>query len=139
MKLTELYNQLIQDIVDKFAKRYYKEEFKENDYHYEIIDYQGIKDWPIEICDEYYSIDEIITVEHHNIPIKVLRNFYDLNLATDWKPWINLYNYWKQDLDPVEYEKERLDQIIKSEKKVKEAENIFLEELKKYDKVKKIY
>jgi hypothetical protein len=44
MKLTELYNQLIQDIVDKFAKRYYKEEFKENDYHYEIFDYQGIKD-----------------------------------------------------------------------------------------------
>lgn len=61
-----------------------------------IKDYKWVLLWPINIWDNYFSIDDILMATEHNIPCKVLQEWYDLYIETDWKPWINLYNYWKK-------------------------------------------
>jgi hypothetical protein len=39
------YNQIIEQIVDEFARRYYKECFNEREYKdFQLMDYQGIND-----------------------------------------------------------------------------------------------
>jgi hypothetical protein len=58
---------------------------------WEKIDIKRIK----ENLNIYLKKNDIIMVTEHNIPCKVLQEWYDLYIETDGKPWINLYYYWE--------------------------------------------
>ena len=93
------YNNLIQDIVKNFAIRYYNEwedeKVEVDNTDYRIINYAWINQWPVDICDMFFSIDDILIAEMYNIPIETFIEYYDLCLSKKWIPGINLYNYWK--------------------------------------------
>jgi len=90
-KIIQKYNEIIYKIVDNFAKRLYKEIYNEDEYEFDFMDYQGIKQWPIEILGEYYSLDDIILAEHLKIPTKVVQDY------NQWKEKnYNLYSYYKK-------------------------------------------
>lgn len=91
------YNDLIEKIVKEFATRYYKELFNEDDPDYRLIDYEWINFWPLEISDEYYSIDDMLMTIKYDIPLKLVSEYYNkwLEAHLDNKElWINLYNYY---------------------------------------------
>ena len=95
MKLITKYNKVITEIAEEFAKKFYKEWFWEDDYEYQLMDYKWIYHM-IEICDEYFNFDDILMTLEYNIPIKTLRNWYNLSLeaSMEWKHYdYNLYNY----------------------------------------------
>ena len=120
------YNKLIEQIVDKFATRFYKEMYNEDESYYDIMNYVWINFWPIEISDLFLNIDDILVSEMHEIPSKIFTDYYDLcldsyNEKNKW-PWINLYNYWrKKTLDNELLEHERLNDLERSKEKVKKA------------------
>lgn len=101
MNIIQKYNETIYEIVDNFARRFYKEIYDEDEdeYEFDLMDYEGIKQWPIEIWEEYYSLDDIILAEHLQIPTKVVQNYneYNLELYEQWKEKdCNLYSYYKK-------------------------------------------
>ena len=122
------YNKLIEQIVDKFATRFYKEMYWEevDESYYDIMTYIWINQWPVEISDLYLNIDDIIVSEMYQIPSQIFIDYYDLCLdsyteKSEW-PWINLYNYWrKKTLDNELLEHERLNDLKASEESVKNA------------------
>ncbi len=122
------YNKIIEEIVKEFAIRYYKECFNERKYKdYRLIDYQGIKNWPLEICDEFYSINDILITIKYNIPLKIVREWYNKSLEVNykWETMENLYNFFrktcykeslKKSEENVKKAKEELEKIIKGSK-----------------------
>ncbi len=50
------YNSIVCDIVDDFAKRYYKEEFDEDEYDFDCMTYQDIALGPVEINDRFFDV-----------------------------------------------------------------------------------
>lgn len=91
------YNELVKKIVFSWAKRYYKELYNEEldeKWDLDIMEYKGILLWPINICDEYHSLDDILMAEKYNIPAKIMQERYEKYLETEWKwGFPNLYNY----------------------------------------------
>ena len=120
MQLIKEYNDIIKKIIDNFWVRYYKELYNEDydERDVRIIDYQWISSWPVEICDNYYSIDDILISEFHQIPCKIMQEWYDVNLENyENKDYIkiNLYNYWrKKTISKEILEKEKEDDLKKS-------------------------
>ncbi len=122
------YNKIIEEIVKEFAIRYYKECFNERKYKdYRLIDYQGIKNWPLDICDEFYSINDILITIKYNIPLKIVREWYNKSLEVNykWETMENLYNFFrktcykeslKKSEENVKKAKEELEKIIKGSK-----------------------
>lgn len=128
------YNKLIEQIVEEFATRYYKECFNEDETDYRLMDYQWINQWPLEICDEFYCIDDILMTIKFNIPLKIVRERYNKNL--DWymedKPlWINLYNYALREINPKRYEAKEKRELKQSEENVDKAKEELFNCLKK--------
>lgn len=125
------YNQIIEQIVDEFARRYYKECFNEREYKdFQLMDYQGINDWPLEICDEFYSINDILITIKHNIPLQITRERYNKQLDAHMEDkifWINLYNYYLRNKDNQKYYENHFESLKKSKKAVEVAK----EELEK--------
>lgn len=119
------YNKIIEKIVDKFAKRYFKEIFNENEADYRLMDYHWIPNM-LELNDMYLDINDILIAELYQIPCKIYRDYYYLCLDTEWKPWINLYNFFRKTCYK-ENEVEEKESLKKSEENVKEAK----EELEK--------
>lgn len=128
--MINLYNDLIEQIVEEFAKRYYKECFNEDEYDYEIMDYKWIKEWPVEICDEFYSICDILMTIKHNIPLKIVRERYNKSLDAHMedKPFkYNLWNYWQIKTNHKEYEKQEKESLKKSEENLIKARDLLNE------------
>lgn len=94
-KLKYTYNLLIVLIADKFAEKYYKDRFDEieniEDIDYDLMDYQWIPHM-IEICDEYYSIEDILFTLDLDINCKDLSKWYQGRLENIIEE--NLYNYY---------------------------------------------
>ena len=120
MKNIIKYNKLIDIIVYDFVKRYYKEIFQEKaeQSDFEIMNYAGINSWPVEIQDMYLGIDDILVAELYQIPCKIYYDYYNLCLDTDWKPWINLYNYFRKTCYKEKYEAEEKESLKRSEENV---------------------
>lgn len=129
------YNKIIEEIVEEFAKRYYKECFNERKYKdYRLMDYQNINEWPLEICDEFYSINDILITIKYNIPLKIVREYYNKSLEAHMedKPfWINLYNYFRKTCYKESYEAEEKKSLEQSKENVKKAKEELFNCLKK--------
>lgn len=75
------YNKIVTDIISNFCKRYWKEVYEQeieySDYKYsiDILEYQGIALWPINISDDYYALEDILLAEHLKIPCKCVRDY----------------------------------------------------------------
>jgi hypothetical protein len=94
------------------------------------MDYQGINDWPLEICDEFYSINDILITIKHNIPLQITRERYNKQLDAHMEDkifWINLYNYYLRNKDNQKYYENHFESLKKSKKAVEVAK----EELEK--------
>lgn len=98
------YNKIVTDIVSHFCKRYWKEIYKEEiqnaDYKYsiDIMEYQWVALWPINISDDYYDLNDIILAEHLQIPCEIVREYNNrmLERNMDWKERdCNLYYFWQ--------------------------------------------
>ena len=126
------YNKLIETIVFDFVKRYYKEIYQEeaerNDF--DIMNYVGINSWPVELSDMYLDINDILIAELYHIPCKVYSDYYSLCLDTEWKPWINLYNYFRKSCYKESYEAEERESLKRSKENVKKSKKILEEALK---------
>ena len=94
-KLKDSYNLLVVLIADKFANKYYKDCFNEieniEDIDYDLMDYQWIPHM-IEICDEYYSIEDMLFTLDLDINCKDLSKWYQGRLENIIEE--NLYNYY---------------------------------------------
>ena len=134
MKNIIKYNKLIEEIVDEFATRYYKECFNERKYKdYRLMDYQWIPHM-LEICDEFYSLEDILMTIKFNIPLKITRERYNKRLdlhMEDKELGINLYNYFRKSCYPASYEAEEKEDLKKSEENVKKAKEELFNCLKK--------
>jgi hypothetical protein len=118
----------LDDIVREFAKRFYKESFNDEEYEYDLIWYKWIKKWPVNICDEYYSIGDILIVIKYNIPIKILQKRYYIRLEE--KQEINLYNFWLREKDNQKYYEDEFKILKESEKNVEKAKELLFKYLK---------
>lgn len=87
------YKQSCIEIVEIFARRFYKEVFKEEDFDYDITRYKNILIIHTEISDFYISFEDILIIEKYNIPCKIYKERYYKKLEEGLN--INLYNYWK--------------------------------------------
>lgn len=136
-KITQ-YNQLIESIVWDWYVRYSKElyEQEENELYktdFRIIEYQGINQWPVECNDRFFSLDDILMCELHNISCKYLQDYYDESLEAhmEWKDFfINFYNYALQNINPKRYKQNQDRELKESENKVKLAKKELKELLK---------
>ena len=94
-KLKYTYNLLVVLIADKFAEKYYKDCFNEieniEDIDYDLMDYQWIPHM-IEICDEYYSIEDMLFTLDLDINCKDLSKRYQGSMENIIEE--NLYNYY---------------------------------------------
>jgi hypothetical protein len=94
------------------------------------MDYEWINQWPLEINDEYYSIDDILITIKFEIPMNIVRARYDLSLEANNKNktlWINLFNFYQRNKNQQEYYENEYQELIKSEKIREEARNQLLE------------
>ena len=89
----EIFNSISQEIADDFAKRFYKEQYNEDLYQYRFMPYKWIYTDIFEICDYYFSFDDILHCEHNKWHTDTIIKYYDLCIETDWKPWINYPNF----------------------------------------------
>ena len=122
------YNKLIEKIVETFANRFYKEMYNEERWSYDIINYIWINQWPVDVSDMFFNIDDIIVSEMYQIPSHIFTDYYNLCLDSYTEksegPWINLYNYWrKMTLDAELLEHERLNELKRSEDNVEKAKS----------------
>ena len=98
--MIEKYNQIVEEIVKAYAVRHFKELY-ELDYlwdqiYIDNIDYKWVNQWPVNISDEYYNLDDIILAEHLQIPCKCLQDYNDRELERHQEgKEKNLYHYWK--------------------------------------------
>ena len=113
MKLINDYNNVITKIVKEFVKKYYKEIYNKDEidyeYDYRLMSYKWINCGPVEISYEYYSIDDILITLKHNIPLKIVQEYFNAwyEASLDNKPiWINLYNFWRMKVNIDLYNKE---------------------------------
>lgn len=130
------YNKLIEKIVRKFAERFCKEEYNEDIAYYDIMNYVWISQWPVEISDYYFNIDDILISEMYQIPSHIFVDYYNLCLDsyTDknkW-PWINLYNYNRKRKDKALYDREKKEDLKRSEERVEKAKNELENIINKY-------
>lgn len=113
------YNEIVWEIVNKFAIRYYKEMFNETctkeDYH--LMNYAGINCWPIEICDMYLSLDDILMSELYQIRCQTITERYNEKLDDTTK--LNLYNSFRFKTDPWLYHKQEEEDIKRCEENIK--------------------
>ena len=102
--MIEKYNQIVEEIVKAYAVRHYKELYDEelDDLWYQIyidhMDYKWVNQWPVNISENYYSLDDIILAEHLQIPCKCLQDYNDRELERHQEGKekdCNLYHYWK--------------------------------------------
>lgn len=128
------YNKLVDNIVSEYLDTISQSMFSDNAINYDIMEYQGILCWPVEFCDMYFNIDDILLAYHNKISWKIFIDFYDYSLECHEKNielWINLYNYWrKYTLNPELLKKEREDSLVESTKKVEIAFNTFTSTIK---------
>lgn len=77
--IKEKYKWVVNIIANSFAKKYYKDCFDEIEYSedidYDLIDYKWIPHM-IEICDEYYSIEDMLFTLDLDINCKDLSKWY---------------------------------------------------------------
>lgn len=140
MKLITQYNQLIEEIVWNWYKRYSKEIYEqEEDLYktdYRIMDHYKVNEWPVEINDRFFSLNDILLCEAYNIPCKYLQDYYDEDLEAHMKDetlGINFYNYWMKNKNPKEYSKQENKELKESKERVKKAKDLFLKTFK-YDR-----
>jgi hypothetical protein len=106
MKLIKEYNEIINKIVFNFVKRLYIEEWEEETptiYDFEIISYKWISWWPVEIWNNYLSLDDVLICEANEFSPGWLIKYNDICLSLsykDLKPECNYYNYAKYNLNP---------------------------------------
>ena len=138
-KLIPKYNKLVEEIVYQFAQRYilelYQEPCERSDY--DIINYVGINQWPVEINDYYYDIDDILVAEMYQIPAKMIQDWYDISLMNyDNKDYlrINLYNYFRKNTNPALYEKEEAESLERSKENIEYIRTELENCIKKLDK-----
>lgn len=101
MKQVEVYELAIFNLIESFTKRYNKELFDEENSNldFEVIWNKEVWFWPVEICDQFYSLDDIYIAEANRMPIKVISDYYEKNLEAhmEGKEFnINLINYYKK-------------------------------------------
>lgn len=103
--MIEEYNQIVRSIVKSYAYRHYREIYNENiddiDYvHYvDIHNYYGVDQWPVNINEDYYNLEDIILAEHLQIPCKCLKDYNEreLEMYREGKEKdCNLFRYWKE-------------------------------------------
>jgi len=78
----------------------------------------------LEICNEFYSLEDILMTIKFNIPLKITRERYNKRLdlhMEDKELGINLYNYFRKSCYPASYEAEEKEDLKKSEENVKKA------------------
>ena len=78
----------------------------------------------MEVCDEYYSIDDILIAIKYNIPMKIVRERYD-------RKDVILYKYYLRSNDNQKYFEDEFESLKESEKKVEKAKEAFFNCLKK--------
>ena len=103
--MIEKYNQIIRDIVKAYAVRHYKELYDEelDDLGYrnyvDLHNYYWVEQWPVNINEEYYNLDDIILAVHLQIPCKCVQNYnqreYEMYQEGKEKD-CNLYRYWRE-------------------------------------------
>jgi len=72
------------------------------------MNYNWVLQWPVEFSDMYFSIDEILIAEKHNINWKIFVEYYELMQENNKWNFINLYNFWRMKvLSPEVIEKEK--------------------------------
>lgn len=123
-KLLE-YNKLFKEIVTEFWERFCKEAFNEdfNINDIDIIDYKWVPHM-VDMYDEYYSLENMLLVLEYNIPIKILREWYDKDLSArleDKTLWINLYNFYLREKDNEWYYENEFQEVKDSEGKVEQV------------------
>lgn len=126
--LIQQYNNITEQIVKEFVKRYYKEIYDEDEvdyeYDYRLMSFKLINSWPVEISNEFYSIDDILITLKHNIPLKIVQEYFNAwyEASLDNKPlWVNLYNFWRMKVNIDLYNKEEKESLKRSEENVKIA------------------
>jgi len=125
--MIEEYNELIEKIVtayiSKLSKDIYNEEIEP--YDIDIMDYNGILQWPINFSDFFFSLDDILMAYKHNINWNIFIKYYDYNLecyTNEIEPRINLYNYRRKEvLSSEDLAKDHKEEIEKSKKRVEKA------------------
>jgi len=98
MKNITKYNNLIEDIFFEYAKRLWIEEKVWENRDYDLMDYQWVNQWPIELWDRYIDIDDLLICQANNFPANSLLDWcdYELDRYNKWEERkTNYYNYVK--------------------------------------------
>jgi len=92
------YNLALLNLVEEFAKIFLETE--EVDYWTDFYVITDFKYEPTIIYIDDYFIDiwEIRTFINYNIPNKILIEWLDSKIESDWNPEINLINFYKNQL-----------------------------------------
>ena len=103
MRMIEKYNEIVEKIVKQYATRHYLELYEEEiddisyNHYVDLMDYKWVYQWPVNINDEYYSLDDIILAEHLQIPCKCMQDYNarELERHQEGKEKdCNLFFYW---------------------------------------------
>lgn len=103
--MIEKYNKIVEKIVKTYAYRHYREIYDEDiddisyKHYVDLMDYKWVLQWPVNINEEYYSLDDIILAEHLQIPCKCVQDYNtrELERYQEGKEKdCNLYRYWRE-------------------------------------------
>ena len=132
------YNIAFDELCFEFTKRFLESDWEEISHDDIVSSYRIIGDtkrplapYTVAINEErYFDIWDIRETVENDIPIEIVKKWYDLNIETEWNPWINLVNFWKTEtIPPHEIMKEREKEIKESEKHLKDSLILFYREL----------
>ena len=125
------YIKINEKLVKKFVNTYFSDEDGYEADYYIIGWWDRMHWWPVEIADTYWNIDDMYTALLHNIPEKILMNWYwysynKASLNKNWEDNIikNLYSFYKSwDIYTNEEEKEDDKKVNKAFKELLGAIN----------------
>lgn len=133
MKTLTKYIKATEKMVHKFIKKYYTYEDDSLADYYLIWWRDRLHAWPLEVCDRYWSLEDIYQALLHNVPKDVLFEWYDYSYAqhTKKQKWddvvcYNLASRYLWDRVYTEVEKKA------DERRLKEIQVMFIEEIEKY-------
>ena len=131
-KLIDDYNKATRALIVEFAKRMVApEELEEMDFDDNFTETYGAG--PIEIADQYFSVNEIWQCIKFDISAEIMSSCADYQLDSyydDELPKLNLYHYWrKQTISPEILKAERKADLKRSKARLEKSAEYFAEQL----------
>ena len=117
-------------MIAKFMSKYFEDEEWYISEHYLIWSNEKQARWPLEVNNSYwFSMDEIYEALENDFELDRILARKDLDVETEWKPWVNFYNWCKFGLNPPATKEE----LEESAKAVEEAKKLLEKEFLKHN------